>query len=299
MRMQRFIHLLLLGVLLTAGCSTVRPLGGRDSGGLAADPSLSTLNRAELLYAQGQYMDAVIEFRLVTDRAGDDWEREQARIGAAKSLIKLHRLPAAMAALGQLPVEPASETDANKLALAGEIYLRQRRFKEAEPCLELALDGGPLEAALAQLGRKSDKGDAKLAEATVKQASHRTVEQLPELNAAPELIPPGIVMDGPYGPDPTLPNAMPMEFAPDGAVGSWPSWMPACCANLGMAYLENDKPEQAAILYDFAAHLFRARGDHIASERAQRVSDDLQAVLRQYAPYKPPPLSRRLPPGKF
>ncbi|MDZ7615681.1 MAG: hypothetical protein U1E05_01680, partial [Patescibacteria group bacterium] len=146
--MQRFVYLLLLAVLLNAGCSTIRPLAGKgagkDAGSLATDPRLSTLNRAELLYAQGQYMDAVIEYRLVIDRAADAWERDQAQVGAAKSLIKLHRMAAAMAALGQLPIEPASETDAHKLALAGEIYLRQRRFKEAEPCLELALDGGPL-----------------------------------------------------------------------------------------------------------------------------------------------------------
>ncbi|MDZ7620768.1 MAG: hypothetical protein U1E05_27510, partial [Patescibacteria group bacterium] len=183
-----------------------------------------------------------------------------------------------------------------------------------------------LEATLAQLGGKDAKENGKDAAtaakvaavnaATVKQASHQTAQLPVELEAMPELIPPGMIVERPpMDLDHHLPDAMPMELDPNGGplggplggpVGgplggpdSWPSWMPACCANLGMAYLENDKPEQAAILYDFAAHLFRMRGDHVASQRAQRISDDLQAVLRQYAPYKPPPLSRRLPPGKF
>ena len=77
-----------------------------------------------------------------------------------------------------------------------------------------------------------------------------------------------------------------------------PPWMPGCCANLGHANLKNDKPEKAAVLYGFAAQLFRVQGDKIAADRAQRMSDDLSAVLRQYAPFKPSPLTQRLPPGK-
>jgi hypothetical protein len=68
---------------------------------------------------------------------------------------------------------------------------------------------------------------------------------------------------------------------------------------LGCAYLKNDKPEKAAVMYEFAANLSQLSGDGRSAERARRVRDDLHAVLRQYAPYKPHPVTQRLPPGKY
>ena len=77
-----------------------------------------------------------------------------------------------------------------------------------------------------------------------------------------------------------------------------PSWLPPCCANLGCAYLKNDKPQKAAVLYSYAAQIYRTLGNQIAADRAQRMGDDLTAVIRQYAPFKPRPWMQGLPPGK-
>ncbi|GEM_PF-6045013 len=297
--MQRMVFLLVLSVLLSSGCSVGSPLLRKPSNAPAADPSLSSIDRAKLLHSQGDYTAAAIEFRKIVDCAEDDWQRGQAQIGVAMSLIKLHRLPAALAALGPLPAEPASETDCHKLAIAGEIYLRQHCPREAETCLELALDAFPLETALAQSAAQ-DPGGAGAAPARASNAvtlasvgpggSSRPQDQ------TPEVIPPGVPIAPPpagtpesWTPHPLIPG--------DGAVAAWPAWMAGCCANLGCAYLKNDKPEKAAVLYAFAAQQFRIQGDRIAAERAQRVCDDLNAVLRQYAPFKPFPLTERLPPG--
>jgi tetratricopeptide (TPR) repeat protein len=279
--------MMLFLALAAAGCSVHRSLVSKPTSKLAADPALSTLGRAELLRTQGDYAAAAIEFRKVIDCTEDDHEREQARIGAAKSLIAMHRLPAAMTALGALPVEPASETDCRKLALAGEIYLRQRRSGEAEPCLELALDACPLETILARAAHGAPTGP-------VTAASHQAPAAGPQ--PAPEVIAPGV----PLGPVPSVPGAPSIPGAPIGAVpdGPAPPWVAGCAANLGCAYLNNDKPEKAAALYAFAAQQFRMQGNHVAAERAQRVCADLNAVLCQYAPYKPPPLTQRLPPGR-
>lgn len=299
--MQRLvIGLLALIVLLQVGCSIPRP---RARNTLPDDPWLGSLERGQLLLDQGDNSAAAVQFRNIIACTEDHWEREEARIGAAKAMIRMHRLAAAMAALGTLPAAPQTEYDCRKLAIAGEIMLRQRRTEEAETCLELALDACELEAFVPQMDATwsySRHGGTNGA-APIAQASFQAPADSGQGDQSLEMIPPGapVVEHTPDMPVPesTGPHGQLVSPMHLGAVP--PPWLPACCANLGCAYLKNDKPEKAAAMYEFASHLSRQSGDHIAAERAQRVCDDLNSVLRQYAPYKPHPITQRFPPGRY
>jgi tetratricopeptide (TPR) repeat protein len=77
------------------------------------------------------------------------------------------------------------------------------------------------------------------------------------------------------------------------------SWLPAAIANLGCAYLKNDKPEYAMPMYQFASCLYRRSGNQVLAERSQRMYDDLVSVMRQYAPFKPVPVAKGLAPGRM
>lgn len=303
--MQRIVTgLLTLSLLLHVGCSIHRPQLRKAKNTLPEDPSLSSLERAELLLAQGDYAAAVIQYRNVIACAEDHWEREEARVGAAKSLIRMHRYAAAMAILGYLPAAPESEYDCRKLAIAGEILLRQRRTEDAETCLELALDACALEAFAPQLGANWNYGQRDVTNGSrqVTPASFQTPTHSDLQDQAQETIPPGAPIVEPIPNMPGSESAGPYgQIAPPMQLGAVPppSWMPGCCANLGCAYLKSDKPQKAAVMYEFAANLSRQSGDRIAAERAQRICDDLNSVLRQYAPYKPRPVTQRLPPGKY
>ncbi|MDR0705519.1 MAG: tetratricopeptide repeat protein [Planctomycetaceae bacterium] len=77
------------------------------------------------------------------------------------------------------------------------------------------------------------------------------------------------------------------------------SWIPAAIANLGCAYLKNDKPEYAMPMYQFASCLYRRSGNQVLAERSQRMYDDLVSVMRQYAPFKPVPVAKGFSPGRM
>ncbi|MDR0610928.1 MAG: tetratricopeptide repeat protein [Planctomycetaceae bacterium] len=77
------------------------------------------------------------------------------------------------------------------------------------------------------------------------------------------------------------------------------SWIPAAIANLGCAYLKNDKPEYAMPMYQFASCLYRRSGHQVLAERSQRMYDDLVSVMRQYAPFKPVPVAKGFAPGRM
>lgn len=305
--MPRVTTCLVLGTLLLAGCALHRPALFRATNSLPEDPRLSSLERARLLQDQGDHLAATVEFRKVLASEADVWEREEAKIGAAKSLIRTHRYAPAMAILAPLPVLAESDHDCRKLALAGEILLRQHRAEEAESCLELALDGCPLEAFVPPPTVPGQGGHAWPAEfPPLAAASLQTTATERLQDAHGEVIPPGVAELEPI-PEPAQPLRLepqasgpatqPVPFLPADAPLS-PPWLAGCCANLGLAYLKNDKPEKAAVMYAFAAHLARQRGQHLDAERAQRVHDELDSVLRQYAPYKPHPVSQRFPPGR-
>ena len=285
--------LLALAVLFCAGCSGPLSRFWKAENTLAKDPRLGSLDRAELLRSQGDYAAAAIEYRKVIDCAETEWDRQEARIGAAKSLIKLHRYAAAMKCLGCLPVAAESDYDCRRLAIAGEILLRQRRPEEAETCLELALDACALEVYVTGF---------KLANKTSREPAPGSADTIQAGLQIPEKP-----MPDPDGEDAgfsgaTTDEAFEMMPVPEEDAEICdirpPSWMPAACANLGRAYLKNGKPEKAAVMYEFTAHLSRLCDEKIAAERAQRISDELNAVIRQYAPYKPPPIARGFPPGK-
>jgi tetratricopeptide (TPR) repeat protein len=304
--MLRVMTCLALGTLLLAGCSSYRPKLFQGPNSLSRAPRLSDVDRARLLQDQGEHTAATIEFRKALECAADDWERDEARIGAAKSLIAMHRYAPAMTILGPLPVVAESDFDCRKLAIAGEILLRQHRAEEAETCLELALDGCALEAFLPPPSASGDGPYVPPRTPPVAAADFQApaVEYLDD--HALEVVPPGgaemlpIPAPAPearLAPAVSDPSVQPAPFLPAQAALP-PAWLPGCCANLGLAYLKNDKPEKAAVLYGFAAHLSRQRGKHLDAERAQRTHDELEAVLRQYAPYKPHPVSQRFPSGR-
>jgi hypothetical protein len=302
----------MLCVIAPAGCARHLPQLRKSPNVLPQDPRLSSLDRAIVLQDQGDHVKAVMEFRNVIDCAESHGEREEARIGAAKSLIRLHRYAAASAVLGTLPAVAESESDCRKMAIAGEILLRQRRTEEAETCLELALDacdlaafGPPMRPHAIVSGGQC--GATNQCEATgrsfpVTGASLQSPVDSGDEDGPPELVPPGVrvlePVPGPLGPE--LPGSHHRGASPlHGGTPPPPAWLAGCCANLGCAYLKNDKPEKALVMYQFAAHLSRQRGKHIAAERAQRVCDELNAVLRQYAPNKPHPVTQRFRPGMY
>ena len=76
------------------------------------------------------------------------------------------------------------------------------------------------------------------------------------------------------------------------------SWRAPCCANLACAYLKNNKLPKAAIMYKKAAVMFKLSGNIIASKTLLRMQNDIELMLRQYAPFKPLPVTPDLPAGK-
>ncbi|MDR1140960.1 MAG: hypothetical protein LBL62_04650, partial [Planctomycetaceae bacterium] len=90
-----------------------------------------------------------------------------------------------------------------------------------------------------------------------------------------------------------------LEQAHSDAVFEPDIWIPAAVANLGCAYLKNDKPEYAMMMYQFASCLYCRCGNQVLAERSQRMYDDLVSVMRQYAPFKPVPVAKGFPPGRM
>jgi tetratricopeptide (TPR) repeat protein len=76
------------------------------------------------------------------------------------------------------------------------------------------------------------------------------------------------------------------------------SWVPAMVVNLGCAYLKNDKPEYALVMYQFASYIYKKNGDQILAARSMRMYDDLVAVIRQYEPFKPIPIAKGFSSGR-
>ncbi|MDR0336896.1 MAG: hypothetical protein LBI18_07385 [Planctomycetaceae bacterium] len=83
------------------------------------------------------------------------------------------------------------------------------------------------------------------------------------------------------------------------AVFATDSWIPSAVANLGCAYLKNDKPEYAMPMYQFASCLYDRCGNRLLAERSRRMYDDLVSVMRQYAPFKPVPVAKGFSPGRM
>ncbi|MDR2756585.1 MAG: tetratricopeptide repeat protein [Planctomycetaceae bacterium] len=238
---KRILFFLIIGLLFIGfGCQVHRPFFKKHkSVSVETSTPMNKLERALLLQKSGDYLAAVVAYREVISCSRNRNEIDSAKIGAAECLISIKKFPAALEILEPLSLDVATESNMQKLALAGEILLHIGRFKEAEMYLEFAVGSFDLESLLEQVHSNSD--------------------------IAFELV----------------------------------SWIPAATANLGCAYLKNDKPEYAMMMYQFASCLYRRCGDQVLAERSQRMYDDLVSVMRQYAPFKPVPVAKGFAPGRM
>lgn len=235
-----FSMMLLLAALST-GCQTsIFHNKGKKTMPVMArtETVVDHFQKAKLLQESGDYMGALVEYRQVSACSNDPVQRDLAKIGAAECLLKTNKYPAALVALEPLPLTVSTEVDARRLALAGEILLRQHRHEEAKAYLEIALNAVDLET----YAEKAQCDD-------------------PSLDVA--------------------------------------AWIPSAAANLGCACVKLDQPEHGMVMYQFAAMMYRARGEQMSATKAQRMYDDLAEVLRQYAPFKPVPVVKGFPAGRM
>jgi hypothetical protein len=63
---------------------------------------------------------------------------------------------------------------------------------------------------------------------------------------------------------------------------SAPLWIAPCSANLGYAYLKNNKPVEAFLLYQKAAILYEKQGNLTASQKAHHMAASLETLIKQY-----------------
>ncbi|MDR1491415.1 MAG: tetratricopeptide repeat protein [Planctomycetaceae bacterium] len=162
--MKRYLLFLLL--VFFAGChqlpekdaiKSFLPFGKKD----VADTSstnLTPLDRAKFLQEKKEYPDAIAQYKAVLETKIDAASREQAKIGLSQCLTAIAHYAAALKALEPLPLDVRCDTDAQKLAVAGEILLRQRRESEAVVYLEIAAGSIDLESVTASLS-SSDNSD--------------------------------------------------------------------------------------------------------------------------------------------
>jgi len=138
---------LLLVVLMTAACAAgpgVKPEPSAAAGGnetIAAELFAANLDKAQQMMLQGKYPEAIAEFRKLMDYGETSLTREEARMGLARCFMKIENFAGALKTLRPFPQEPKTENDRHRLALAGEVLLRDDRPEEAETLLEIAMVG--------------------------------------------------------------------------------------------------------------------------------------------------------------
>ncbi|MDR2642831.1 MAG: hypothetical protein LBC74_08550 [Planctomycetaceae bacterium] len=266
--MVRFlIYLLLLSSIFAAqGCNVYRHfLRKSEPIRVTSESPLRKLDRARLLQQSGNYLDALVKYRDIIAASHDRNEVALAKIGGAECLLKIKKFPAALSILEPLPLDIATQTDVRKLALAGEILLHIGRSKEAEIYLEIAVGSLELESML----DRNPNNTAPIRE---------TLQT--------EVAGAGNNTNTKIGVD---------DVGVDVEIESW---IPAMIVNLGCAYLKNDKPEHALIMYQFASYVYQKNGDHILAVRSMRMYDDLVSVIRQYEPFKPIPIAKGFSSGR-
>jgi tetratricopeptide (TPR) repeat protein len=143
-----FLTLFLVGMLSAMGChslpergavKTFLYFGKRKPVVDTAPAELCRLDRARLLQRKKNYYEAIICYREILDTSKDRCESDMAKIGLGQCLIATAKYAAALKALEPLPLEVHSDLDAQKLAVAGEVLLCQRRWEEAETHLARAV----------------------------------------------------------------------------------------------------------------------------------------------------------------
>jgi tetratricopeptide (TPR) repeat protein len=193
------------------------------------------------LQEKKEYKDAIVLYKAALEKESEPAKREQTKVYLAQCLMAMTHYAAALQALEPLPLEIHCDTDAMKLAVAGEILLRQRRENEAVVYLEIAVGSQHLERLTQPLA--------------------------------------------------TVPNRPADESA-------FPDWLPAAAANLACAYTKIDKPQNAAIMYEFASKLYQQRYQYQQAEQCRRMYDDLCLVMN-YVPSRPTPVADGLSPGRY
>lgn len=126
-------------VARTPGVVAPEPAGGESS--LVREMLGGDLGRAWALYGRGRHAEALIEFRKVKDGAESSEDREEARYGVAKCLVKMEYFAQAVEVLGPFSPSPQTDTARRRLALAGQAMLLDERPADAETLLEIALAG--------------------------------------------------------------------------------------------------------------------------------------------------------------
>ncbi len=146
--MKKLLYpVLLLVLLITTSCASgpgVKPEPSADSGGdetVAAELFAADRNKARQMMMQGKYPEAVAEFRKLMDYGETPFIREEARMDLARCFIKMENFAGALKTLRPFPEEPKTKNERRRLALAGEVMLRDNRPEEAETLLEIALAG--------------------------------------------------------------------------------------------------------------------------------------------------------------
>ncbi|MDR1485233.1 MAG: hypothetical protein LBT09_10475 [Planctomycetaceae bacterium] len=241
---------------------------------VTSETALSKLERASLLQRSADYLGALVKYREVIACSRNRNEIALAKIGGAECLIKIKKFPAALSILEPIPLDISVETDVHQLALAGEILLHIGRSAEAEIYLEIAVGSLELESMLDQTNVASIRGTIQNKFANGNGNGNVNENINVNVNAG-------------VGVDDNIDFNVEME-----------PWISAMIVNLGCAYLKNDKPEHALVMYQFASYLYQKNGDHILAARAMRMHDDLVSVIRQYEPFKPIPIAKGFSSGR-
>lgn len=100
-----------------------------------------SLQSAAELEKQKEYMQALKQYAQCYSMSDNRSDLYSAMRGKARCLREMGHLKMALAALEPITVAPQNQQDCIQLALAGELLLQMKKYKEAESALEVALDG--------------------------------------------------------------------------------------------------------------------------------------------------------------
>ena len=129
--------------VFAAGCATApKPAADLPQDGLIRAMRDASLEKADGEYSAGRYREAIIEYSKVLGRPASEDEYLRARIGLARTCLKMGSPAAAIARAGMPPENPATENGRELSAVLGEALLRENRTTEAETALRRALAGG-------------------------------------------------------------------------------------------------------------------------------------------------------------
>lgn len=103
-------------------------------------PEISLISAGKLEKRQ-QHLEALKQYNILINNAVNRHDLYAAMRGKARCLRAIGRLKLAISALSPLSINPKTPLDCLQLAMAGELLLQMRKYKESESALEVALDG--------------------------------------------------------------------------------------------------------------------------------------------------------------